>query len=879
MFHRTLSLVAQIAGIGLLSLLLPASAAEPVPAGWFAWPMVEPRAGSALDVSWLNPAPADLGRIAVRDGKFRTVDGQPLRLWGCNLSARECFPPTLEEARLLARRLAKGGVNIARLHHLDNPWGVGTGGSLWPKQDAEHRELDAAQLDKLHRLIAALRDAGVYSNLNLKVSKTLVPADGFAESIAQLPQFQKRVDIYDRRMIELQKDYARRLLTTKNPYTGLAPAEDPAVAIVEVNNENSLLGYWTRDLARGLDKFPQPFRRELEVQWNAWLARRYADDQRLRQAWQPAADVSSHGSLLPDDARWREKITPGAKAVFSARPAEHELELRITETSGIAHYVQLSTHGLPIADGAVYTVEFQARADQPRKLGVGVSVDSQAQPDEPWRSLGLLETVEVGPAWAQVSLTFPAHSVGAALGQLSFNAGQSTGSVVIKDLRLLRDAPGAGLQAGQSPRDRTVPIPTRFSARQWADWIHFLADTERAFAEEMRTFLKEELRVQAPIVCSQIDYGGLVGLHREQSMDFADGHAYWQHPEFIGADWNPASWVIRNSPQLAEFAGRSFGELGNLALVRVAGKPFTISEYDHPAPTEFACEMYPTLATFAARQDWDGVYPFCISAYGSANPEGRIRDYFNQLDHPAKWGQAVFATLTFRRALVAPAAASAQLHLGAPLWTEQPHADVLWRQLIDGPLDFLDVRYGVSDQPGASREKARVARQTASGETHAPVRLEAVSQGRVYVVEAEQSAAAVGFVGGSKVTAGALQVECARFGRDFASVTAVSLDGRPLRNSTRALVTVVARAHNRGMTWNDQRTSIGTNWGDGPMLAEFVPARISLAGSERRLVYPLAPDGTRRSAIATESVDGQLSFQTDPAQPTLHYEIVTDATR
>jgi hypothetical protein len=854
-----------------LATVVGSPAADSVPEGWFVWPMVEPASGTALDASGLNSVRGEkLPRLSVRDGKFTTPDGRPLRFWGANLSAAEALPPSEVEARTLARRLAKGGVNIARLHHLDNPWGA----SLWPKNRPVHRELDPAPLDQLHRLIAALRDEGIYSNLNLKVSKTLVPADGFADTVTQFPNFQKRVDIYDRRMIDLQKDYARRVLTTKNPYTGLTPAEDPAIGIVEINNENSLLGFWTRDLGRGLDKFPEPFRRDLQAQWNAWLTRHYADDEALARAWTP--EPRSGESLIAPDALWHKRITEGAAASLMPGADATELEIRVTATSTVAHHVQLSTFGLPITDGEVYTVEFQAKADQSRQLGVGVSADTSAEPSLPWRSLGLLESVGIGVEWQTVRLSFAAHSVGGAAGQLSFSAGQAPGVIHIQGLRLVRGAPDAGLRPGQSPRDGSVPIPTAPSPRQWADWITFLADTERTFAEEMRAFLKDELHVQAPIVCSQIDYGGLTGMNREQSMEFADTHVYWQHPEFIGRDWDPANWTIKNSPQLAEFGDRSFGEFGALALVRVAGKPFTLGEYDHAAPSEFVCEMYPTLASFAARQDWDMVYPFSIAAYGAANPDGRIRDFFDQMNHPAKWSQSPFAARLFRGGLVAPASLAAELHLGSPLWAEQPHADVLWRQLIPGSLDFLNVRYAVSDHPGESGAKARLSRSGAPANTTAPVRLIDAPQGKAYVIDSEQAAAAVGFLGGATIEAGPLTVQCDRFGRDFASVTAVALDGRPLRESTRILVTVAARAENQAMVWNAAHNSVGTQLGHGPTIAERVPATLTLAGAANRRLYALAPDGSRTKSIPPMSVGNALRFQVTAEHATLHYEIAAD---
>ena len=853
------------------------SDASTVPDGWFAWPAKEPVQGSALDVSGLNRVRgADLPRISVQDGRFVTPDGQRIRFWGTNVSGYEAYPADGDEATAIARRFAKAGINVVRLHHLDNPWGVGTGGSIWPADRKEHLELDAAQLDKLHRFIAALRDEGIYSNLNLKVSKQLVAEDGFDESVTSIANFQKRVDIYNRRMIDLQKDYARRILTTRNPYTGLSPAEDPAVAFVEINNENSLLGYWTRDLGRGLEKFPAPFVEDLRTQWNTWLARNYSDDAALARAWAPAAGDAAR-SLLNPSAKWELSLQPGSNAQLKAGRDATALELGVDAASGIDWHVQAHLRGLTLDDGAVYTVEFSAKADQARKLAVGVGIDVASRPQDPWRSFGLLETVDLGTEWQTVRLVFPAHSVAGAPARLSLNAAQSTGTIQINDLRLVRDAVGAGLQAGQSPRDNSVPLPLSPSAAQWADWIRFLAETERAFAEELRSYLRDELGVTAPIACSQIDYGGLTGLHREQSMEFADAHAYWQHPDFaVGADWDAARWSIRNTPQLAEFRDRTFGELGNLALVRVAGKPYTISEYDHPAPSEFVCEMYPEVASFAARQDWDIIYTFCIGGYGKNNPDGRIKEFFDQLHHPAKWSQSPFASVLFRRGLVPAAQASNELRLGTPLWGEQLHAEVLWRQLIpNGPFNFLNVRYAVSDRgrPGA---KATLVRPAQASRISAPLRLVNGASGKIYVIDSEQAAGAVGYLGGSKADAGPLRVTCESFGNNFASITAIALDGRPIKESDRVLVTAVARAGNQGTEWNEARNSFGDKWGEGPTIAERVPATISLAGRADRKVFALNPDGSRGEQIdSTESSFGLQFVITDDVN-TLHFEIASN---
>ena len=45
-------------------------------------------------------------------------------------------------------------------------------------------------------------------------------------------------------MIELQHEYARDLLTHVNPYTGKRYADEPAVALIEISNEDGLIREW-----------------------------------------------------------------------------------------------------------------------------------------------------------------------------------------------------------------------------------------------------------------------------------------------------------------------------------------------------------------------------------------------------------------------------------------------------------------------------------------------------------------------------------------------------------------------------------------------------------------------------------------------------------
>ena len=125
------------------------------------------------------------------------------------------------------------------------------------------------------------------------------------------------------------------------------------------------------------------------------------------------------------------------------------------------------------------------------------------------------------------------------------------------------------------------------------------------------------------------------------------------------------------------------------------------------------------------------------------------------------------------------------------------------------------------------------------------------------------------------VSAGALKVNCEKFAGDFASVTAISLDDRPLESSSRVLVTVVGRAANQDIQWNAAHNSVGEHWGHGPTIAERIPTTITLAGSAHRKIFALAPDGSHKRAIRPDT-DDEVTFHVEPQDQTLHYEIVEE---
>jgi hypothetical protein len=71
--------------------------------------------------------------------------------------------------------------------------------------------------------------------------------------------------------LALQKDYATKLLGTTNRFNGLPLARDPAVAFVEIINENGIIQKW---FDGALDALPARYATNLQARWNSWLAAR-----------------------------------------------------------------------------------------------------------------------------------------------------------------------------------------------------------------------------------------------------------------------------------------------------------------------------------------------------------------------------------------------------------------------------------------------------------------------------------------------------------------------------------------------------------------------------------------------------------------------------
>jgi len=834
------SLLAQAAAEDMFPFVIPGLAAPP--------------ADSIVDVSWLNDRPAGgHGFVRARDGHFVDGRGKRLRFLASNFTFGSCFPDH-DTADKLAVRLASLGINCIRFHHTDNqaaPRGI------WKAGTAKKNELDPGQLDRLDYFIAALKRQGIYANINLHISRNYWEGEDFPDGLAsnrerqeKLPNYGKAIDKINDQMIRMQRDYARALLTHVNPYTHTRYAKEPCVAMVEINNENSLLQLKVGSL-------PEYYRADVLKKWNVWLKARYGSTEMLVAAWGGREELGTN--LLP--ARL---TTQGGQYLAVTNGNAGETRVSLLKVPEVSWHAQLHWPGLTLQEGQLYTLEFSARSELPRRLPLSTRL---SKPD--WHNCGLTEDADLGPQWRTFSLAFRAAKVEP--GAVRFDmvvGGGPPGDFAIKNLTLRRGG-SLGLKRGESLEAGNIEAPARPQGTpRGLDWTRFLAETERAYTDGMRAFLKKDLGVEAAIIDTQASYGGVAGTYRESFNDFVDMHAYWQHPNFPGRPWDGANWNIRNTPMVADKSG---GNLARLGIYRVAGKPYTVSEYDHPAPSHYAGEMFPMIASFAAIQDWDGLFQFDWG--GTDSDARRITGYFALQQHPAKLAFLPAAALMFRRGDVEAARGTARLGIPAAqveeLTAENISMSEAWRKAGVTTSNLINQRLEVRFTPGGKLE-ADVTKGVAS-----PVAWDA--EAGLYTVDAAAAKVVVGRCTGKTTRLDGAEFDVKSNPRNFAVLSLNAADGQPLAQSRRLLLAAVGNVENTDMGWNADHTSVGTKWGRAPTTCEGIAARVTLTTiTKSAKVHALDGAGARAGEVPATLSGGKLAFEIGPRFKTLWYEIVVE---
>jgi Cellulase (glycosyl hydrolase family 5)/Carbohydrate binding domain len=807
---------------------------------WFPFPIrVSDSTPSATDLSSLNDKPAGKnGYVTVKGEQLLDGAGKPLRLYGTNFCFGANFPEP-EQAVMVASHLAKMGLNIVRLHHMDSP------GKDSLIEDNATTKLHAGNLAKLDRLIAELISRGIYVNLNLHVSRT------YPGTPEKAPGHSKGLDHFHAPFIEMLKSYARQLLQHVNPHTGRAYKDEPGIAIIEMNNENSLVlnPWWMNDM-------PEPFHEEIRSLWQQHLQKVYPSTEALQKSWgihdgSTGPNLIRDGSFGQQASQWTREVNNGAVCTFTALP-DGRAGLRWTSTKAGSQpwSIQLHQSGIDFDEKESYRITFRARSAQ--KAQVDLIAQNSAPP---WDNIGLVQHLKLTPEWQDFQFDFSPKSVlSEGKNRIGFSLLNRATSIDLADVRLCT-MPKGFLRPEQTFAANNVPLAERganLNVRR--DFFRFLAEHEISHAQEMKAWLRAELGLKQLITHSHLLFGGIAGARREfVASDLVDTHGYWHHPWFPRKSWDMSDWQIQNISQVADKAG---GTLAEIAMQRPSGKPYSVSEYDIPAPNDYAAETFPGLAAMASLQGWSAVYHFAFR-HGSDFDRDKMGAFFDLPGHTAKQAFVPLAALVFRQGLIPTFTQENILRLTPAsiqeiaakksgdvwsswrdAWAEQQQTGALaWQQRVG--LDVSDAGL----KPSAS----------ASHEPHEPVTLDWQPAKARFILESSHALIASGKLAGQKLGKNVV-IEVGELpGDGHATFMLVPLDGQPLASSRKLWLAALRRSENPGMKWNESRSSVGDKWGSGPALVLGLKASIQLPSDATWKVTPLTPSGTPKAPLETTS--------------------------
>jgi hypothetical protein len=832
--------------------------------------------------------------------------GKRTRFWGVNFTFNANYPPCPERppaageypddrvADKVAQHLAKLGINVVRFHHMDfyaSPDGI------WdPKyypNDTQH--LSDAALQRLDYLIYQLRRNGIYINLNLKVARHFGPGDGLQDTqLFRDPiSFFQGVSHFNARMVELQKDYARKLLTHRNPYTGLTYAEDPVVAFIEIANEDSLFGNMLNDgglnyLPGVAGALPERYSAELDALWNTWLREKYGSRQELETAWRSQGppvdptDTMRNGGFENGMNDW--SVYPIGNAAVSSRVEQAagpdgSAALRVEVTSdGTNWHVQCIQNGHAVETGRSYEVRFYAKASNAGEITIDVMKGA-----EPWSNYGLSKTVQLTTAWQQFSGFFRAGETDPATVRPTFELGASTNTIWIDKVEFRQAGPNE-LGADESFEAGTVVRPYRselgrYTSARIFDLFRFYAEVDEQYFSGMRSFVKDTLGAGAMVTGTAPWWAFLGDTAVQSKMDYVDGHYYWDHPSWpAGQAWSPTGWTITNTPwvnELADFSG--------LASQAVEGKPFTVSEFNHVFPNRYALEGPLLASAIANLQDWDAVYLFDYA--GSTRDFARTwsASFFDLAGNPVKLGQMPVCSRMFlgRQSTVATDNLGVELNPGEVVVGYAAGKVNAGQFLESKGLDrrtFLQSRLRIRDFDRTA--------PVSLDHSLAPGSVTASNGELLWNVDNPQAAyvlikgpavqGAVGFIKGRSMDFGEWEFTAGGTSPDHMAVLLQSRDRVPLRETTRMILSIWSEHQNTGMAWNAGQTSVDNRWGGDPPIVRpaSVDLKLRLSSARTLRIYPLDERGNRREPLAGESSGSTLRFQIDTGRDrSVWYEV------
>jgi hypothetical protein len=241
--------------------------------GWsFTYPGDKFTNDAMLDLRYLNEKVAGENgfiQLSADGNSFQTENGKPMRFWSINGGDGTKNMSDADLAKF-ARFLAKMGVNMIRYHGSINPTG------------ANINDVDKTDVNAIWRMVAAMKKEGIYTTISPfwahfghmgepKLSGWGIPGYTAKDDLWGVMYFSDTLK-------NAYKNWVKYLYTETNPFTGIALKDDPAVALIQIKNEDGVF-WWT------ISAVKPEFEKIIMQKFYQWAVAKYGNSAAIKTAW------------------------------------------------------------------------------------------------------------------------------------------------------------------------------------------------------------------------------------------------------------------------------------------------------------------------------------------------------------------------------------------------------------------------------------------------------------------------------------------------------------------------------------------------------------------------------------------------------------------
>jgi hypothetical protein len=866
----------------LLAALFTTAVAQPLYQPFdFVMPTYDSSGSAWLPQLEAEPAGAH-GFVGVSGGHLHFTDGTPARFIGASIVLGAVFPDSIG-AITTAARLRKLGINIIRFDYFDyhNSNSLST---LAPGNRSD--TLSATQMAKLDWFLYQLKRQGIYTHFVLK-SRNGPRRDDGVPGWDSTYAYGRDITYFSEPLQRMQKGYLTKFLGHLNPYTGLRYADDPAIALLTITDQNSFYEAWVGDrLNYKKNVLAFSHSRLLDTLFTDYLRKKYGTTAALKEAYFEGSKTTGPNTLTNPGFEslydgWTLNVGEGAKAApviiqgTGVAPGEGQNSLRIAiqQANGNESRIYLDQLIIPVHRNAIYHFSFKARSDssgRPIRVAMFRGVD-------PFDNFGLNQTVNLTTSWQTYDFTFRSPAADSINTILRLYLGKQLGDVYLDGFMLQETgreglAPGESLESYNIYRALFKEAPG-ISLRRMLDQTSFYDSLARGYYRTMQAHLLS-LGVRVPIAGTNNTTGSADGWI-QSDYDFTSETAQW---DFTGTRAGSASsdstWVIRNY-SILNYRDQKIPEFSRNSIT---GKPFIAEAYNHIFPNIHRSEMMLFFPAYASLHDWDGAYFY---DYNDRTTDLRDRrqmvkdDYQGFMADPSICALLPQVSAVLRNRWIAPAARTIRIL----------HDEADLRSL---PLTYYS--RGTYDIDGSFNNVANLVSDVRIDSFNAAVHHTAndyyftvpsddniqsdTRQITLDMTKGVLSVDAPNVQGGTGAlsTRGMLQTDALGVswieGARHVTYLWTSLDTTPLATAPRSLLTVTTRAANAGAIWQFGDSSFGKNWGAAPVQMESAKLGINFyTDADSLVIHPLdtLAHPTGQPIIATRGTNNSWRVTLDMA--------------